>query len=169
MSLRLHCGARCLSLVSRPSLSHHLGGPHARLGQSICSIIMNIFICSHTGKPLGAAAEPPSLVGGTSRLIQPAVPTPAGAGLVQPVAKPVAKSTKDNEAENPFTKSILDEVRHRGIVSFSSIICNFYCHKIVHTHKYIQAVALYGKNGCQLLCLKMIPIVIGPIYQGWIQ
>ena len=70
---------------------------------------------SHTGKPLGAGAEPPPLAGTTSRLVQPAVPTAAGTGLVQPVAKPVAKPTQDEKAENPFTKSILDEVSHYEI------------------------------------------------------
>ena len=79
-------------------------------------IVTSDLFCSHTGKPLGTRAEPPPLAVTTSRLVQPAVPTAAGTGLVQPVAKPVAKPTQDEKAENPFTKSILDEVSHYKII-----------------------------------------------------
>ena len=69
------------------------------------------FVCRTQENHWAPEQKPSSLAGGTSRLVQPAVPTVAGTGLVQPVAKPVAKPTQDEKTENPFTKSILDEVR----------------------------------------------------------
>ena len=49
-------------------------------------------------------------VGGASRVVQPSAPGDTTA-VAQPITKPTSTAVKDESAENPFTKSILDEVR----------------------------------------------------------
>ena len=48
-------------------------------------------------------------VGGVTRVVQPSAPGGTTA-VAHPVTKPTSAAVKDESAENPFTKSILDEV-----------------------------------------------------------